>query len=267
MKLFFRQYGKGPPLIILHGLYGASDNWITIAKNISDYFTVYLPDLRNHGQSPHSDLHDYNSMSDDIKELSEYLHLDNFFLAGHSMGGKTAIHFALKWPDKLFGLLIADISPFVSENNLQPLVENHYSILRTIIATDLTKASTRQEAEMLISKGIQSQKIRDFVMKNLKRNPDKTFGWKINAMSLLNNLGRIMEGIERQDNIRIQITGFPVIFLKGKNSDYLPASDFRDILTVFPAAEFIEVPDAGHWVHSDRPDEVQNNLIRLLNNS
>ena len=102
MKLFFRKYGNGPPLVILHGLYGSSDNWVTIAKHLSDSFTVYLPDQRNHGQSPHSKIHDYDSMSDDLYELVNDLKLKKIFLAGHSMGGKTAISFALKWPEMLF---------------------------------------------------------------------------------------------------------------------------------------------------------------------
>ena len=111
MKLFFRKYGNGPPLVILHGLYGSSDNWVTIAKILSDSFTVYLPDQRNHGQSPHSDIHDYDSMRDDLLEFVRDQSINKFFLAGHSMGGKTAIAFALKWPEMLNGLLIADISP------------------------------------------------------------------------------------------------------------------------------------------------------------
>jgi pimeloyl-ACP methyl ester carboxylesterase len=103
MKLFYRKYGNGPALIILHGLFGSSDNWVTIAKKISDKFTVYLPDLRNHGNSPHSDEQDYNLMRDDLHELVTDLNLKKFFLAGHSMGGKVAISFAIRWPEMLSG--------------------------------------------------------------------------------------------------------------------------------------------------------------------
>jgi esterase len=264
MKLFYRKYGNGPPLIILHGLYGSSDNWTTIAKNLSDSFTVYLPDQRNHGQSPHNDIHDYDSMRDDLFEMATDLGLSTFFLAGHSMGGKTAISFALKWPGMINGLLIADISPFIDEISRHIAYSQHLTILETILSIDLAHISTRRQAELILSEKIESEKVRGFILKNLQRSGDNGFTWKINASSLLKNLDKIMEGIDRKAYTDQQITGFPVIFLKGENSDYLPPADFRDIQKVFPATEFITIANAGHWIHSDRPDEVVRNIRRLL---
>lgn len=264
MKLFYRTYGNGPPLIILHGLYGSSDNWGTIAKKLSDSFTVFLPDQRNHGQSPHSEIHDYDSMRDDLFELVNDLGLKKFFVAGHSMGGKTAISFALKWPERLNGLLIADISPFTYESGLKSEYSQHSEILNAMLSFDLKGISVRTEAESLLKKKISSEKIRGLVLKNLQRMPDNTFTWKLNVDSLFNNLNRIMEGIKRQTDYNQQITGFPVIFLKGGDSDYIPMKDFKDILHVFPAAEIIEIPGAGHWIQVDKPDEVVNYIKRLL---
>lgn len=267
MKLFYRTYGNGPPLIILHGLYGSSDNWVTIAKSLADSFTVFLPDQRNHGQSPHSNIHDYDSMRNDLFELAGDLKLNKFFLAGHSMGGKTAISFALKWPEMINGLLIADISPFINETTRNSAYNQHLTILKAILSFDLSLISTRGEAESILLDKIPSEKVRGFILKNLQRTTGNSFTWKINASSLLNNLKKIMEGIDRMAYISQQITGFPVIFLQGEDSDYLPSDDFRDIQKVFPAAEFIKVAKAGHWIHSDRPDEVVKNLRKLLNDS
>jgi pimeloyl-ACP methyl ester carboxylesterase len=264
MKLFYRKYGNGPPLIILHGLYGSSDNWVTIAKRLGDIYTVYLPDQRNHGNSPHSDLHDYDSMSADLFELAEDLKLKRFFLAGHSMGGKTAISFTLKWPEMINGLLIADISPFVNENTHREAYKEHLEILEAMLSTDLLLVETRRQAESIMLEKIHSEKVRGFILKDLGRAADNTFIWKINVTSLLSNLDKIIEGIDRKELINQQITGFPVIFLKGEESDYLPREDFRDIQKVFPAAEFVIVPGAGHWIHTDKPDEVVMNLRRLL---
>lgn len=264
MKLFYRKYGAGPPLVVLHGLYGSSDNWVTIAKKLSESFTVYLPDQRNHGLSPHSEKHDYDSMRDDLFELASDLKLKKFFLAGHSMGGKTAISFALKWPEMLNGLLIADISPFSSESGRDSVFSQHYTILNAILTIDLNKISTRDEAEKVLSEKIPSEKVRGLILKNLQRTNENTFSWKLNAETLLKNLDKIMEGVERKTDFSQQITGFPVIFLKGGESDYIPSGDFRDIQNVFPAAEIIEVPGAGHWIQVDRPDEVVKYLKRLL---
>ena len=264
MKLFFRKYGNGPPLVILHGLYGSSDNWVTIAKNLSDSFSVYLPDMRNHGQSPHSEVHDYDSMRDDVYELVNDLKLKKIFLAGHSMGGKTAISFALKWPEMLNGLLIADISPFSDESLNHSAYSQHFTILSSMLAFDLNKISSRNEAETLMKEKIPSEKIRGLILKNLQRTSENTFIWKVNAGSLLKNLDKIMEGIKRKKDFNQQIFGFPVFFMRGGDSDYIPKEDFRDILHVFPAADIIEVPRAGHWIHVDRPDEVIRNLKKLL---
>ena len=264
MKLFYRKYGDGPPLVILHGLYGLSDNWVTIAKKLGNSFTVYLPDQRNHGQSPHSQIHDYDSMRDDLFELAGDLNLKKFFLAGHSMGGKTAISFALKWPEMLNGLLIADISPFTNETGRQSIYVQHFTILNAILSFDLDKISTRREAGNVLLEKIPSEKVRELILKNLQRTTDNNFAWKLNAQSILKNLDKIMEGVERQTDYSQQIIGFPVIFLKGGDSDYIPAVDFRDIRNVFPAAEIIEIPGAGHWIHVDKPDEVVKNLKNLL---
>ena len=267
MKLFYRKYGIGPPLIILHGLYGSSDNWVTIAKELGKTFTVYLPDPRNHGQSPHYETHDYNSMRDDLYNLAANLKLKKFFLAGHSMGGKTAISFAIRWPEMINGLLIADISPFTNENFKFSAYNEHLSILKAILSIDLTTIYSRGDADSILSGTIHSDKVRSFILKNLQRTSGNNFRWKLNASSLLNNLDNIMKGVDLLELLNQHISGFPVIFLKGSDSDHLPAEDYRKINKIFPAAEFIEVLNAGHWIHADRPDEVIRSILKLLDYS
>jgi esterase len=264
MKLFCRKYGEGPPLIILHGLYGSSDNWMTIAGKISSKFTVYLPDLRNHGYSPHDATHDFPAMTNDLLELAEENNLEKFFVAGHSMGGKTAVSFTMQWPEKVNGLLVADISPF-SDNNSFSLAYNHHSkILGAILDTDISKAGSRKEIEMLLSDRIASPGEIGLIMKNITRDMDKKYSWKINAPAIMKNLRKIIEGFSRPSNDFQGVTGFPVIFLKGEKSLYLNPGDFRDIQKLFPAAEFRIIKNAGHLVHIDNPDAVAEALADLL---
>jgi esterase len=265
MKLYYRRYGEGTPLIILHGLYGSSDNWVTIAKTLADSFAVYLPDQRNHGQSPHSEVHSYDSMRDDLFELVSDLELKEFFLAGHSMGGKTAVSFALKWPDMLNGLLVADISPFINENSRSVFLNQHLTILESILSIDLSAIRTRQQLESLLSEKIASDRIRGLIMKNLQRSGESNFSWRLNARAILNNLSNLMAGVAPDPYTTTEITGFPVIFLKGERSDYLSMKDFADILKIFPVADFVTIRNSGHWLHSDNPEDVVANIRRLLN--
>jgi pimeloyl-ACP methyl ester carboxylesterase len=260
MKLFYRRYGEGPPIIILHGLYGSSDNWVTIAKAIGHRFTVFLPDQRNHGHSPHDEIHDYDSIANDLYELASDLDLKKFFLAGHSMGGKTAMTFALKWPEMVQGLLIADISPFSDEERKIRARNEVSEILKSIIDTDVLKATSRAEADRMLAVRIYSERVRALILKNLQRDEKNKFTWKLNAVTLINNLDKIVEGVPCQQSV----TGFPVIFLKGENSDYILKEDYRHIINLFPAAEIRVIKDAGHWLHADNPEAVEEALLELL---
>jgi pimeloyl-ACP methyl ester carboxylesterase len=264
MKLFYREFGNGPFLIILHGLFGSSDNWVSIAKKLSDTFTVILPDQRNHGNSPHSEIHNYSAMRDDLHELTETLSIDKFYLAGHSMGGKTAVSFALKWPEMLNGLLVADISPFRVEDEDRIEFKQHEKILKAMLALDLSKISSREQAIEALREYDLPEYTIGFILKNLQRNGRNNFTWKINAAALLSNMNNIMKGVDRDSAFSNQVTGFPVIFLKGEKSSYLPEEDYDDIRKMFPAAEFIEIKNAGHWVHSDNPEAVINSFRMIM---
>lgn len=264
MKLFCRKYGEGPALIILHGLYGSSDNWISVAKKISTFYTVYLPDLRNHGKSPHSREHNYELMSEDIHELVSDLGLDSYFLAGHSMGGKAAIHHALRWPEMIKGLVIMDISPFTDDETFSLSYKRHKNILKTIIETDISQPGTRKEVEDLLTQKISSELERIAVMKNVGREDKTRFYWKLNARTLMENLIPILEGIDRNHIDNMSVSGFPVIFLKGEKSDYLNPGDYSDIRRLLPAAEFRTIKNSGHWIHTDNPESVTEALLSLL---
>lgn len=263
MKLYYRKYGTGPALIILHGLYGSSDNWISIARKIDDRFTVILPDLRNHGLSPHSDIHNYDSMSLDLRELADDAGLTHFFLAGHSMGGKVAMRFAMRWPEMLDGLIVADISPFNPSERLRKDLEKHNEIINAMRSADIASAGSRKEVEKLFS-SLHSQRVAGLILKNLRRDTENRFEWKINLRVLAGNMEKIMESVEPDKNDEGRITGFPVYFLKAGNSDYLTDDDIVPIRRIFPAAELITVPDAGHWIHSDNPGAVVSALLKFI---
>jgi len=263
MKLFYREFGSGIPLIILHGLYGSSDNWVSIARVLSESFRVILPDLRNHGLSPHHPLHSYDAMSADLDELVSELGLSKYFLLGHSMGGKTAIYHARKYAGRIAGLMIIDISPFKADNKNSPQAEFHRMVLDTLATLPLDKAQSRKELDKLLSARISSLRIRQFILKNISRNMNKTFRWKLNPRFLRNNLDNILDGFDRGSALDAQIAGFPVVFVRAGKSDYIRETDYEDIMKLFPSSEIVEIEDSSHWIHTEKPETIVK-LIREM---
>lgn len=258
MELFFRKYGEAaPPLVIVHGLYGSSDNWVAIARDLSDRFEVWVVDQRNHGQSPHSDIHDYPSMREDLRELMDNQGIKKAILIGHSMGGKTVMSFAEAWPERVGALVSVDIAP-KSYRNLalaSRTAANHSSLLDAMMELDLSKIQTREDADRALATSIGSDRIRSFLLKSLRRDRNGGFSWRINLEAITRNLDVIFEGMDREVlKARGGITGFPALFISGGNSDYIRVTDHQAIRDIFPTAEIVTIPGAGHWVHAEQPD-------------
>ena len=267
MKLFFQKLGQGQPLIILHGLYGCSDNWITVARNLAGHFTVYLVDQRNHGKSPHHPVHSYQSMVDDLDELVKSEGLGKSILMGHSMGGKTAMLFAAIRPDKVSGLIIVDIGPggYANIDRISPMVIAHLNIMSSMLSVDFSKYTTRNEIENELARTLTDVNIRQFIMKSIQRNDDNSFSWKLNLEALSKALPEIMGSIHLEKVVGdIGITGFPVFFIKGERSDYISMEQEVLIHRYFPGATVDVISNAGHWVHADQPAQFLEKMDSIL---
>ncbi len=255
MNLYFKKLGDGPNLIILHGLYGSSDNWLSIAKNLSAKFTVYLVDQRNHGRSPHSDEHSYKLMSEDLKELMDKNNIRTSSIIGHSMGGKTAMTFAVKYHERVENLVVVDISPrpYKSLTDFEQHPIDHLNIINALDSVDLSLLKTRQEIELFLEKPIPEKNLRGFLMKNLNKDEEGNLFWALNIKSLKQNLSLIMDGLEEKDfGLDRSIHEFPVLFLKGEKSNYISEKDYGFIKSLFPRAEIASIPNAGHWLHAEQ---------------
>lgn len=261
MELFFRKYGEGPPLVILHGLYGASDNWVSVARNLSDRFEVFALDQRNHGRSMHSVDHSYPAMVDDLIEFLNKQAIEKVSILGHSMGGKTAMYFASKYPERVSRLIVADISPLsyqkkVSENKRSL---NHYDILAAMKSIDFSNVKSRNDVDEILAKMIKPQRVRMFLLKNLERSKNNTFAWRINVDVLYQSIDKVLEGLDPNDySGGFGISGFPVLFIKGADSDYISEDDIVAIETIFPYSELKTIQNAGHWLHAEQADEFMN---------
>ncbi|MTI41933.1 alpha/beta fold hydrolase [Fulvivirga lutimaris] len=252
MKLFFREMGEGQPLIILHGLFGSSDNWLTIGKALSEKYKVYLLDQRNHGQSPHSNEFNYSSMALDLEEFIQQQQIANPIIIGHSMGGKTVMQYAVNNPNSWMKMVVVDIAP-----KAYPV--HHDSILEGLNSLDLTGLSSRGEADKYLAEYIPEVGVRQFLLKNLNRDSGG-FNWKINLPVITSNIEIIGEGLN--GNLK---DSKPVLFIRGRNSNYIKDSDFTLIEESFPNAQIETVENAGHWVHAEQSDNFMAVLITFLN--
>ncbi|MEO1253414.1 MAG: alpha/beta fold hydrolase [Bacteroidota bacterium] len=252
MKLHFRTLGEGFPLIIMHGVFGSSDNWQTLGKVFSEHFKVYLVDLRNHGNSPHSEEFDYNVMANDVLELMKDEGLDQAHILGHSMGGKVAMHLATQHAEKVEKLIVVDIAP----KHYPP---HHQQIFEGFKSVDLANLENRKDADVQMAQVISNMGVRQFILKNLERKKDGSFGWKLNVDTIEQAIESVGEGMENN----VSFEG-DTLFIAGGKSDYIVDSDHELIKKHFPKTEIISIAGAGHWVHAEKPKELGEAVVTFL---
>lgn len=242
MKLHYRELGEGQPLVILHGLFGNSDNWQTHAKKLSEYFRVILVDQRNHGHSDWSDEFSYDLMAADLNELFIDLNLKKAIVLGHSMGGKTAIRFTQLYPSKIEKLIVVDIG--VKEYPM-----HHEEILKGLHSIDLEKVTTRSEAEEILSKYIPSNGVRQFLLKNLYWIEKGKLAWRMNIPVLEKEMPEILTVLPNNEIFN------STLFIRGMHSNYILDEDIPQLEDQFTDFQIVSIENAGHWVHAEAPLE------------
>lgn len=251
MKLHYKQFGEGEPLIILHGLMGMLDNWQGPAKVFAEHFNVFIIDQRNHGHSPHSNEFSYQLMMEDLLEFVEDHNIENAHFIGHSMGGKTVMKFAQNYPEFVDKLIIADIAPRAYE-------VHHQQILAGLLAVDLNTVKSRGEAENILKSYIPDFDVRQFLLKNLYWIEKGQLAWRFN----LETINRTITDIGEEINDAMYEG--ETLFIRGENSNYVQESDIEMINTYFPHAKTSTIKNAGHWVHAEQPEAFINEVINFL---
>jgi esterase len=244
VDLFYRRAGQDTPIVILHGLFGSCDNWGTIGKALSADFDVVLADQRDHGHSPHTDRITYPLMADDVHALVTKLGLKDIILVGHSMGGKTAMAFAQRYPGLLRHLLLIDIGP------REYPVSNQAPIIEALLTSDLASKTSRKEVETHLGQHIPEPGVVQFLMKSLYWETPERLGWRFNVPLLARDIHDILAAIEPT------IVRVPTLFVRGGKSDYITREDLPQIKEQFPNSRVETVDFAGHWVQAQAPDEV-----------
>ena len=256
MELNYRQYSEnGAPVLVLHGLFGSLSNWGWHCKQLAQQYAVYGVDLRNHGDSPHSDQLDYQVMAEDVRQLIVRLGLESCCIVGHSMGGKVAMQLALSFPDLIEKLVIVDIAPVSYPED----ADGHMNVLAAMDAVKLGEIKSRTQAEVTIEDYIPQEATRKFLLTNLVRNKEGSFEWRLDKDSIRKNYANL-----RAELIATMSFLKPVLFIKGSLSPYIKPEHEAQIKELFPAASVKLLMDAGHWLHAEKPQALQKTLLKFL---
>ena len=251
VQLHFKSIGAGEPLVILHGLFGTLDNWQTVGRAFAKTRRVLLVDQRNHGKSPHRDTHDYPGLAADLAAWLDAEGLECVDVLGHSMGGKTAMQFALDYPDRVRRLVVVDMTPRAYPGGHEAILAAMASVpvvggtaVPAAGAADLTRA----DIEALLARTIPEAGVRLFLMKNLRRERAGGYAWKLNLDALTRDYPRVLEPVSGEP------WAGPALFVRGERSGYVRDEDLPGIEALFPGARLVTIAGAGHWVHAEAPD-------------
>jgi len=242
LELAYTETGEGPPLVILHGLFGSSRNWASVARQLGKTHLVFAVDLRNHGTSPWAESMDYGELAEDVHAFLAHHDLAGATVMGHSMGGKTAMCLALKYGHEVGRLIVVDIAPVAYTHTHLPFVE-------AMRAVDLATAERRAEVDRQLEAAIPEAAIRGFLLQNLI-SEDGQLNWRINLAALAANMNTLIgypEELEGHTYVG------PTHFISGAASDYVREAHHTQIRDFFPKAKFDSIPEAGHWVHAEQP--------------
>lgn len=254
VDLFYREIGSGAPLILVHGLFGSSDNVGALARLLAEEYRVIVPDLRNHGRSPHTDHHSYSEMAADIFQLMDKLGMEDATLIGHSMGGKTVMQCALDQPERVNHLVVLDIAPVAYPPHHTRIFEGLFEVQR------LAPAS-RNEVAKILNNYDDNPEVSGFLATNWRRNDAGTWGWRINLSVLHGQYDAIMQANTAGGHG--PYTG-PVLFLAGALSDYMKPDQGDAIKALFPKAEAKVIQGVGHWLHAQKPELLARQILRFL---
>jgi esterase len=247
MQLFHRDLGGAghPPLVVLHGMLGSSRNWQTAGRDLAETYHVLVPDMRNHGESPHADTMTYAEMMDDVVAWLDVQGLRRVTLLGHSMGGKIAMLLACRHPERVERLIVVDIAP---KNYFWPGHRQSFAAMNELNLSDLR---SRADAELRLEGRVTSWGMRKFLLTNLERNEAGKWRWQINLPVLTRALPELEKNPLRSDD---RFAG-PALFLSGGKSNYVGPEDHAAIRAHFPAAEIDVMPDCGHNPHMEAREQ------------
>lgn len=256
VDLHYKSFGQGQPVIILHGLFGSSRNWQTIARKLADSYQVTVVDLRNHGQSDHVNSMTYFDMAEDISHLIKLSGLKNVSIIGHSMGGKVAMITSLLYKEIVANLVVIDIAPVKYSHTYEKL-------FLAMKSMPLGNIKNRKDAELYLDEKINDAWLTQFLLQNLI-STDQGYQWQINLSAIELNISDINQFPKIDDNNKYDNQS---LFIGGVNSEFIRPEFHAKIYRHFPGAKIKMIENAGHMLHVEQPVETLNSIKSFLDQS
>ena len=251
MQLFHKEFGSGKPLVILHGLFGFSDNWQSHAKYLSSYYRVILFDLRNHGRSSWSDNHTYENMALDVAESLDHLSIDKACFIGHSMGGKVLMHMGLNHGSYIDKMIVVDMG-----TKSYPM--HHQDVIKAIQSVNIENVTARSQVNEMLKPLLSSEGLRQFLLKNLYWKEKGVLAWRMNVKTLVESMQEILSVLPSGEVLHQSL------FIRGGLSNYILDEDVDLIQNQFPNSEILTIDGAGHWVHAEASEAFIESTLSFL---
>ena len=251
MQLFHKEFGSGKPLVILHGLFGFSDNWQSHAKYLSSYYRVILFDLRNHGRSSWSDNHTYENMALDVAESLDHLSIDKACFIGHSMGGKVLMHMGLNHGSYIDKMIVVDMG-----TKSYPM--HHQDVIKAIQSVNIENVTARSQVNEMLKPLLSSEGLRQFLLKNLYWKEKGVLAWRMNVKTLVESMQEILSVLPSGEVLHESL------FIRGGLSNYILDEDVDLIQNQFPNSDLLTIEGAGHWVHAEASEAFIKSTLSFL---
>lgn len=233
--------GTGPPVVLIHGLFGSGGNLGALARSLAEKFTVYSLDLPNHGRSDWVEEASLAQMAASVQQWMDGEALSTAAIVGHSLGGKVAMEIALSYPQRCGAAVIADIAPV----SYPPHHDSVFAALEAVVSSEV---QSRAEAAQIMSQYLEEEGVIQFLLMSLQRGPGSHYGWRFNLEGIKKNYA----AVRAEPDVGAPFSG-PVLFVKGGDSNYILPEHRTRVLQLFPAAEVKVMPGCGHWLHAQQP--------------
>ncbi|MEZ5572559.1 MAG: alpha/beta fold hydrolase [Halioglobus sp.] len=251
-ELFVRRAGEGPAVVLLHGLFGSGGNLGALSRALQTEFSVYSVDLPGHGRSGWLLDPDLPAMADSVYRWMDGEGLARAHLVGHSLGGKVAMQFALQHGARADSLVVADIAPV-------SYMRHHDAVFTALAAVAAQQCRSRDEAAALLARHLREPGVAQFLLSSLQRDDNGVYRWRFDLSGLESGYAALLAAPEAE-----HAYAGPVLFIKGGTSDYIQEQHWPAVQARFPNAAIKVMPDCGHWLHAEKPQQFNGIVRRFL---